>query len=425
MVLVLLVSPIMASAQSTADQTIDYLALGDSLAAGQTPDKQLGKGYTDYIGNQLNKIGMLASFDKRFSIPGYTTSNILNDIQTNVAKPDSNGIMVDIQSAIQNAELITIDAGANDLLQQIGINQTTGEVTVNQQKVADTLKSVGENTAKILTQIKTLNPRADIYLMGYYNPFPHMPIQYQAQLLPLLDLLNKTISDVGTALNVTFVPTADSIARNATGYLPNPQDIHPNQAGYLVLANDFWKAISVGKSTKFTDSIPDMAKEEIKYLVEKGVISGYGNGSFGANDSITREQSAIMLNRAIVYSDELAPKPNYVDVTETTVGFDSIAKMTQQGVFVGSNQHFYPGNTLTRAQMAIILVQAFHLTGTSTHTFNDVSPNHGAATYISILSENQITVGYSDGTFKPNDPITRAEFSIMLAKALDDRFKVK
>ncbi len=261
-----------------------------------------------------------------FAVPGYTTTNILNDIQTNVAKPDSNGATVDIQSAIKNAELITIDAGANDLLQQISINQTTGEVTVDQQKVAGALKGVGENTVKILTQIKTLNPKADIYLMGYYNPFPHMPIQYQAQLLPLLDLLNKTISDVSTALNVTFVPTADSIARNATGYLPNPQDIHPNQAGYLVLANDFWKAISVGKSTKFNDSIPDMAKEEIQYLAEKGVISGYGNGDFGANNFITRVQSAIMLNRAIVYSDELAPKPNYVDVTETTSGLIRLQK---------------------------------------------------------------------------------------------------
>ena len=55
----------------------------------------------------------------------------------------------------------------------------------------------------------------------------------------------------------------------------------------------------------------------------------------------------------------------------------SIAKMTQHGIFVGDNQYFYPDNTLTRAQMAKIFVQAFHLTGTSTHSFNDVSPNMG------------------------------------------------
>ena len=53
-----------------------------------------------------------------------------------------------------------------------------------------------------------------------------------------------------------------------------------------------------------------MAKEEINYLAEKGVISGYGNGNFGAKDFITRVQSAIMLNRAIVYSDDVAPNPN-------------------------------------------------------------------------------------------------------------------
>ena len=423
MAFVLILSPVMAFAQSTEDQKLDYLALGDSLAAGQTPDKQLGKGYTDYLANQLNKIDRLASFDKRFSVPGYTTTNLLNDLQTNVIKPGIDGNTVDIHSSIQKAELITMDIGANDLLQQI-IDPTTGsiKVDVDQQKLIAALTGVGENLVNILTQIKTLNPNADVYLMGYYNPFPYASVETKAQLTILLNQLNQTIENAGKPFSVTFVPTANSFAVNGTALLPNPQDIHPNEAGYLTLANQFWKTINVKNNTDFNDKIPGWAKEEVNYLAERGIINGYDNGDFGAEDLITRVHSAIMLDRAIVYSDVAAPNPSYLDVTETTYGYEVIARLTEQGIFSGDGQSFYPDRSLTRAEMAKIIVEAFQLTGSSTHSFSDISGHWGAES-ISILSENHITQGYVDGTFKPDQLITRAEFSTMLARALNDRFK--
>src|SRR4051794_4953576 len=111
MVMGLFLSPAMVFGKNIENPKLDYVALGDSLAAGQTPNKELGKGYTDYLANQLTKVGMLASFDKRFAVSGYTTTDVLNDLQTNVSKPDPNGNTVEIQSAIKNAEIITIDGG--------------------------------------------------------------------------------------------------------------------------------------------------------------------------------------------------------------------------------------------------------------------------------------------------------------------------
>ena len=84
------------------------------------------------------------------------------------------------------------------------------------------------------------------------------------------------------------------------------------------------------------------ATRRVFYLAQKGVITGYDNGNFGAHDPITRVQSALMLDRAIVYSDDVAPNPAYADVTETTYGYDVIAKMTEQGVFTGEHHYFYP-----------------------------------------------------------------------------------
>ena len=93
---------------------------------------------------------------------------------------------------------------------------------------------------------------------------------------------------MGNTFDVAYVPTSASFEQNARVYLPNPLDIHPNVAGYLVLANEFWKAINVEKNTSFKDAIPDVAKDEITFFAEKGIISGYENGEFRANVLISR-----------------------------------------------------------------------------------------------------------------------------------------
>ena len=119
-----------------------------------------------------------------------------------------------------------------------------------------------------------------------------------------------------------------------------------------------------------------------------------------------------------------APDPNYKDVTKNTYGYTTIAKLTEKGIFSGNNGYFYPSHSLTRGEMAKILVEAFHLKGSLQHTFNDVN-KHWANEYIMILQANQITQGYPDGSFKPNEKITRAEFSTMLARMMNTDFRTK
>ena len=419
MSLILLLSPTMTLAESKDAPKLDYLALGDSLAAGQTPNKLIDKGYADFIAGQLGKMDVLSSFDKRFAIPGYTTSDVLMDLESNVEKTDTQGHSIKLHDAIKNAEVITLDIGAIDILQKIDINQATGDVSFDQQQIQKTMLEIGGNIANIIMKIKTLNPKADIYLMGYYNPFPYLPVEVQTQLTQLLEMLNHTIEDAGKPFQVIYVPTAEEIGKNPTAYLPNPLDIHPNKTGYLQLANAFWNKMNIKKSTTFQDALPEWATNEIRLLAQKGIINGYSNGNFGSNDTITRVHSALMIDRSIIYNNESIPNPSYMDVFETSYGYDVISRVTAEGIFSGDNHNFYPDHSLTRAQMAKILVQAFHLTGNVTHNYSDVSLNHWGTKYISILTEKGIASGHADGTFQPDAPITRAEFSKMLARALD------
>jgi hypothetical protein len=69
--------------------------------------------------------------------------------------------------------------------------------------------------------------------------------------------------------------------------------------------------------------------------------------------------------------------------------------------------------------MAKILVNAFHLESNGNNkTFSDIKTNYWAYDSIRTLASLDITEGYPDGTFKPGQPIKRAEFAALLAKTI-------
>ncbi|NGQ96530.1 hypothetical protein G3578_15310 [Brevibacillus sp. SYP-B805] len=232
MAFLLLAASIGQAAAKTKDGEVDYVALGDSLAAGQTPYKEIDQGYTDFLADRLDTIGYLGSY-LRYAVPGYTTEDVLEDIKHDVEKGGTS-----IREALEDAEVITLDAGANDLLHELTI--TDKGVSIDPDKVPAVVDQVYRNLKAIVDEIKEVNPDAEIYIMGYYNPFPYLPNDQQEQLLPVLDKLNKTISKVTVRTRSHYVPTEETIAEDFRTYLPNPQDIHLSKEGYQAVANQFW-----------------------------------------------------------------------------------------------------------------------------------------------------------------------------------------
>jgi len=109
------------------------------------------------------------------------------------------------------------------------------------------------------------------------------------------------------------------------------------------------------------------------------------------------------------------------DIPENHLYFEEIGKVQQAGLFVGIDGNFQPKAYMTRAQMAKVLVLALNLTSTSIErdTFYDVPMTHWAHDYISILASNGITKG-DNGSFRPNNPVTRAKFAVLLHRALNN-----
>ena len=225
-------------------QPIDYLAIGDSLAAGVSPNNELGKGYADYLSVAMMEIGALKTYNKGFSYPGYKTIDVLNDIKLNVTK-DIYGIGFEEKTAklhqsIKDAEVITISVGANDILPLFKQDPTTGKATIDQKMALTTLQQVGTNYKSIMAQINEINPDAQVYVMGYYNPFPYLSEDLQPLLKQLLDMLNKAITTGLVGTQAIFVPTGELIASDYKTYLPNPENIHLSEAGYKKVTEQFW-----------------------------------------------------------------------------------------------------------------------------------------------------------------------------------------
>ncbi|MFZ3578974.1 S-layer homology domain-containing protein [Virgibacillus sp. DJP39] len=168
------------------------------------------------------------------------------------------------------------------------------------------------------------------------------------------------------------------------------------------------------------------AKEEIVYLNGQEIINGYPSGSFGPLENISRADAALMLSRTDQIDVNTAPEePFFSDVDENAYYYKAIQAAVKAGHINGfPDGEYRPEETLTRAQMAKVISVTYGLTGESGNLFSDTSSSW-AEKHIDALVINGVTNGYTDGTFKPKSNINRSEFSVMLARAMSDKFEAE
>ncbi|OMP66496.1 S-layer homology domain-containing protein [Domibacillus epiphyticus] len=209
---------------------------------------------------------------------------------------------------------------------------------------------------------------------------------------------------------ILLIPIADQASAS---------ELQGTSSGTAVQATD---ATISAAAKKFRD-VPSnfWAKEEIDYLVQSGIISGYKNGHFGVKDAVKREHAAIILAKALDIQNESAPNPGFRDIPTSHPAYKSIAVLTKYGVF-SKAKYFNPSAKLKRSQMAKIIAESFGLEPTYIVTFKDVKRTDWFYDYVSTLGSAGIAGG-SNGYFKPNSVINRTEFSVFVARALEAKFR--
>ncbi|WPK10302.1 putative Ig domain-containing protein [Lysinibacillus louembei] len=166
----------------------------------------------------------------------------------------------------------------------------------------------------------------------------------------------------------------------------------------------------------FHDVERHWAKEMIEELTALGIIQGFEDGTFRPNAPISRMHVAVLLSR--VFSlDAVREADGFSDVPSTHPYYEAIQALQQAGIIDGASGAFLPAENMTRAQLAKVLVGVLGLTPEGTSSFADVASTHWSAGYIATLEREGITLG-DNGHFRPNEPVTRAQFVAFLYRIM-------
>ena len=150
-------------------------------------------------------------------------------------------------------------------------------------------------------------------------------------------------------------------------------------------------------------------------------LSGYANGTFEPDRNMTRAEVTTMFARLL--TEKMAADQTYSntfsDVAKSHWAANYIGYMQQFGIITGyADGSFRPDASVTRAEFAAIASRFERLTE-GTKSFSDVPGSHWAAKYINFAATRGWVNGYADGTFRPNNSITRAEVAAVTCRLLE------
>ena len=150
-------------------------------------------------------------------------------------------------------------------------------------------------------------------------------------------------------------------------------------------------------------------------------LSGYANGTFEPDRNMTRAEVTTMFARLL--TEKMAADQTYSntfsDVAKSHWAANYIGYMQQFGIITGyADGSFRPDASVTRAEFAAIASRFEKLTE-GTKSFSDVPSSHWAAKYINFAATRGWVNGYADGTFRPNNSITRAEVAAVTCRLLE------
>mgnify|MGYP004614726211 CR=1 FL=1 len=148
-------------------------------------------------------------------------------------------------------------------------------------------------------------------------------------------------------------------------------------------------------------------------------MGGYGNGMFGPNDQMTRAQVAQMFYN-LLKDKNIAITVNFSDVQGSDWYATAVNTLASLGIIRGVGDGIFdPNRSITRAEFATIALRFADKTAGGTNPFTDVASNDWYySAVLNAVGFGWIT-GYSDGTFRPNASITRAEVATIVNRMLD------
>ena len=163
-------------------------------------------------------------------------------------------------------------------------------------------------------------------------------------------------------------------------------------------------------------------KPELNTEDHYAYIVGYEDGSVQPEGDITRAEVATIFFRLLTdesRNEFWSQTNNYSDVSEDAWYNNAVSTLSNAGIIDGyEDGTFKPDGNITRAEFATIAVRFFEATYDGGDLFSDIA-GHWAQDYINEAANAGIVDGYPDGTFRPQQYITRAEAMTMVNRTID------
>ena len=268
----------------------------------------------------------------------------------------------------------------------------------------------------------------DEFICSYKKPKEYGPV-YSSSVYDeetgdvIVKVVNTMDSDVNIGMNVSGETVTSNIAKttvmsgdtNLENSLDNKNAIVPKE---IELTN---------ASNNFTYNAPADSFSIIRLKTgnggSKAYISGYEDGTFRPDNTITRAEAAAIIARCSSDFDENKMySSNFTDVSGDEWYANYVGYATEKGYISGyDGGPFKADIDITRGELAVILSKYGSFDGDGICTeFSDVPNDYYATGYIKSLYDENIVSGYEDGTFKPDNSVTRAEAVTMMNKVLDN-----
>ncbi len=184
----------------------------------------------------------------------------------------------------------------------------------------------------------------------------------------------------------------------------------------IITGGDFSSDFSTGVGATATPK-PDLnTYDHFAYMV------GYPDGYIRPENNITRDEVATIFFRLLTdqsRSRYWSQVNYYVDVPPELWSNNAISTLTKAGILGGDGTaYFRPEDYITRAEFATIAAKFSSIVYSSTSKFGDVG-GHWSEDYVNIAAEEGWIQGYEDGTFRPDQLITRAEAMTLVNNVLN------
>lgn len=216
------------------------------------------------------------------------------------------------------------------------------------------------------------------------------------------------------------VPTVKGVTGfEHTGWSLDGKAVDPTSV--TINSNTTFKAMYNGEVVKpEKPEVPSDLKFDKE--ITESYIKGDTEGTFRPDESITRAEFATIISRALnkkMPQDQTAIT-DFNDISSDSWYAKSVAFVQSMGLINGyEDGTFRPEDSITRAEAAVIIMRVERIQGeTITGTLTDISGNWAEKEILAAYANGLIS-GYPDGTFRPDNTITRAETVTLINNVLD------